>query len=150
MAWDSYDTGSYNVYLRGVKAGTSGELLRVTNSTRFHAHPSLAVDGQDRLWIAYDEAPENWGKDVGFLLSGGTGLYDSRTIKVAVHAGGKWMTPLRQPGDVVPYGFRRYFQTPRLVSDSAGRIWLFSRPRTSSANHSVGSGRKVGSVRHVL
>ena len=57
-----------------------------------------AMDAQDRLWIAYDEAPENWGKDVGFLLSGGTGLYDSRTIKVAVYAGGRWMTPLRQPG----------------------------------------------------
>ena len=39
---------------------------------------------------------------------------------------------LRQAGDVVPYGFRRYFQTPRLVSDSAGRIWLFARPRTSA------------------
>jgi hypothetical protein len=132
VAWDSYDTGSYNIFLRGVKNGTVGPQLRVTNSTRFHAHPSLAVDAQDRLWIAYDEAPENWGKDVGFLLSGGTGLYDSRTIKVAVYAGGKWMTPLRQPGDVVPYGFRRYFQTPRLVSDSAGHIWLFSRPRSSA------------------
>jgi hypothetical protein len=132
VAWDSYDTGSYNIHLRAVKAGTPGELLRVTNTTRFHAHPSLAVDAQDRLWIAYDEAPENWGKDVGFLLSGGTGLYDSRTIKLAVYAGGKWMTPLRQPGDVVPYGFRRYFQTPRIVADSAGRIWLFSRPRTSA------------------
>ncbi len=132
VAWDGYDSGSYNIYLRQVKNGAPGELLRVTNSTRFHAHPSLAVDAQDRLWIAYDEAPENWGKDVGFLLSGGTGLYDSRTIKVAVYAGGRWMTPLRQPGDIVPYGFRRYFQTPRLVADSKGRIWLFSRPRTSA------------------
>ena len=44
---------------------SAGPLLRVTNSSRFHAHPSLAVDGQDRLWIAYDEAPENWGKAIG-------------------------------------------------------------------------------------
>ncbi|HTM50375.1 MAG TPA: hypothetical protein VL285_16895 [Bryobacteraceae bacterium] len=132
VAWDSYDTGAYNIFLRGVKNGSPGELLRVTNSTRFHAHPSLAVDAQDRVWIAYDEAPENWGKDVGFLLSGGAGLYDSRTIKVAVYAAGRWMTPLRQPGDVVPYGFRRYYHSPRLVADSAGRIWLFSRPRTSA------------------
>lgn len=132
VAWDSYDTGSYNIFLRPVRNGKPGELLKVTNSTRFHAHPSLAVDLQDRLWIAYDEAPENWGKDTGFLFSGGTGLYDSRTIKVAVYAAGKWMTPLRQPGDVVPYGFRRFFQTPRLVADSKGRIWLFSRPRSSA------------------
>ncbi len=132
VAWDSYDTGSYNIFLRPVRNGKPGELLKVTDSTRFHAHPSLTVDAQDRLWIAYDEAPENWGKDVGFLLSGGTGLYDSRTIKVAAYAGGRFMTPLRQPGDIVPYGFRRYFQTPRLVADAKGRIWLFSRPRSSA------------------
>ena len=37
-----------------------------------------------------------------------------------------------QPGDLAPWGFRRYIQTPRLVADSAGRIWLFMRPRTSA------------------
>ncbi len=132
VAWDSYATGSYNVFLRPVRAGVAGELIAATASTRFHAHPSLAVDREDRVWLAYDEAPENWGKDVGFLLKGGTGLYESRTIKVAVYTGGRWMTPLRQPGDAAPWGFRRYIQTPRLVADSAGRIWLFMRPRTSA------------------
>jgi hypothetical protein len=132
VAWDGYATGNYNVYLRGVKDGKPGELLPVTTSSRFHAHASLAVDSQDRLWIAYDEAPENWAKDVGFLLTGGTGIYQSRTIKLAVYSNGRWMTPLRQPDEVVPYGFKRYFQTPRLVADSAGRIWLFARPRIES------------------
>lgn len=132
VAWDSYAGGSYNVLLRPVRNGKLGELLRVTGSTRFHAHASLAVDGQNRVWVAWDEAPENWGKDVGFLLSGGTGLYDSRTIRVAVYAQGRWMTPLRQPGDVTPYGFRRYLHTPRLVAGSGGRMWLLARPRTSA------------------
>ena len=132
VAWDGYATGSYNVNLRSVRNGRAGELIKVTDSSRFHAHPSLAVDLQNRVWIAWDEAPENWGKDVGFLLNGGTGLYDSRSIKVAVYAAGRWQTPLQQPSEVVPYGFRRYFQTPRLTADSAGRIWLFARPRTSA------------------
>jgi len=132
VAWDSYATGNYNIFMRQVSAGKPGELMRVTTSSRFHAHPSLAVDAQDRVWLAYDEAPENWGKDVGFLLKGGSGLYESRTIRVAVYAGGRWMTPLRQPGDVVPWGYRRYLQTPRLTVDSASRIWLFVRPRTSA------------------
>src|SRR5581483_11496314 len=132
VAWDSYATGSYNVFLRPVRDGKAGELIPVTTSTRFHAHPSLAVDGEDRVWVADEEAPENWGKDVGFLLKGGTGLYESRTIKVAVYAGGHAMTPLRQPDDAAPWGFKRYVQTPRLVADSAGRIWLFARPRTSA------------------
>jgi len=62
--------GSYNIYLRAVSGGKSGPLLTVTNSNRFHAHPSLAVDQQDRVWLAYDEGTENWGQDQGFLLSG--------------------------------------------------------------------------------
>ncbi|MEK7408079.1 MAG: hypothetical protein AAB225_23655 [Acidobacteriota bacterium] len=132
VAWDSYAAGSYNIVLRPVRGGKPGELLKVTDSTRFHAHPSLAVDAGNRVWVAYDEAPENWGKDTGFLLSGGAGLYEARTVKVAVYAAGRWLTPLRQPGEVAPYGFRRYFQTPRLAADSAGRMWLFARPRTSS------------------
>jgi hypothetical protein len=132
VAWDGYAEGSYNIYLRPVRKGKPGELIRVTDSLRFHAHSSLAVDAQNRLWVAWDEAPENWGKDVGFLLGGGTGLYDSRSIQVAVYAQGQWMVPLRQPEDVVPYAYRRYFQTPRLVADSLGNMWLFARPRTSS------------------
>lgn len=132
VAWDSYASGSYNVMMRSVKANKPGELLKVTDSSRFHAHPSVTVDARSRVWVAWDEAPENWGKDIGFLLSGGSGLYDSRTIKLSVYAAGRWMTPLRQPGDMVPYGYRRYFQTPRIQADSAGRIWLVARPRTSA------------------
>jgi hypothetical protein len=133
IAWDGYAAGSYNVYLRSVRNGKPGGILRVTGSSRFHAHPSLAVDNQNRVWVAWDEAPESWGKDVGFLLGGGTGLYDSRSIRVAVYTpNGESLTPLRQPSDVVPYSYRRYFQTPRLTADSAGRIWLIARPRTSA------------------
>ncbi len=132
VAWDSYASGSYNVMMRSVRAGRAGELLKVTDSSRFHAHSSVAIDGRGRVWVAWDEAPENWAKDVGFLLSGGSGIYESRTIKVATYANGRWMTPLRQPGDVVPYAYKRYFQTPRLAADSFGRIWLFARPRTSA------------------
>lgn len=132
VAWDGYGSGNYNVYLRSVKNGTPGALVPVTTSSRFHAHPTLAMDAQNRVWVAYDEAPENWGKDVGFLLTGGSGLYQARSIKVAVYDGSRWFVPRRQPEDVVPYGYRRYFQTPRLASDSEGRMWLVARPRTSS------------------
>ncbi len=53
VAWDGYDTGSYNIFLRSVKNGTAGPVMRVTNTSRFHAHPTLAVDAQDRSsWIA--------------------------------------------------------------------------------------------------
>ena len=132
VAWDGYATGNYEVYMRRVNGAQMQPVIRVTHSTRFHAHPSLAVDVQNRVWIAYDEAPENWGKDLGFLFSGGTGLYQSRTIQVAMYAGGRWMAPLRQPDGVAPWGFKRFVQTPRLAAAPDGRIWLVFRPRIES------------------
>ena len=130
VAWDGYATGSYNIYMRFVKGGKAGPLMKVTDTSRYHAYPSLSVDNQDRLWIAYDEAPENWGKDVGFLFHGGSGLYQSRSVQVAVYSGGRWQTPLRQPADIIPDAFHRFVQTPQLAAGSDGRMWLFFRPRT--------------------
>ena len=131
VAWDSYGTGSYNVLLRPVRNGTAGPLLKVTDSTRYHAHPSVAVDERNRVWVAYEEAPENWGKDVGFLFESGSGLYDARTVKVAVYEDGKWMAPLQQPGETAPPVVRNFVQQPRLVAAN-GRMWLVVRPMTSS------------------
>ena len=65
----------------------------MTNSPRFHAHASLAVDDQDRLWIAYDETDENWGKDFGLLFEGGTCLYAGRRIRFAILDKGTWLEP---------------------------------------------------------
>jgi hypothetical protein len=48
---------------------------------------------------------------------------------VAVYAGGKWMTPLRQPDDVAPWSFKRFVHSPQLAAGSDGRIWLVFRPR---------------------
>jgi hypothetical protein len=131
VAWDSYATGSYNVLLRPVRNGNAGPILKVTDSTRYHAHPSVAVDEQNRVWVAYEEAPANWGKDVGFLFESGSGLYDARTVKVSVYADGKWMTPLEQPGQAAPPVVRDFVQQPRLVAAN-GRMWLVLRPMTSS------------------
>ena len=51
-------------FLRRIAAdGTPGAVEQVTKSPRFQAHASLAVDGQDRLWLAWDESGVNWGKD---------------------------------------------------------------------------------------
>jgi hypothetical protein len=131
VAWDSYAGGSYNVLLRSVRNGAPGPILKVTAGGRYHAHPSIAVDSQNRVWIAYEEAPENWGKDSGFLFDGGTALYDARTVKVAVYAGGQWLTTLQQPGEAAPPVMRDYVQEPRLVAAN-GRMWLVVRPMTSA------------------
>lgn len=132
IAWDSFDGGSYNVRMRPVRNGAAGDLLRVTDTPRFHAHPSVAVDGLDRVWVGYDEAEENWAKDTGFQLTGGAGIYQSRKIRFAVYDGSRWLAPRDDLNENVRHSVRRYVHTPRLVADAKGRIWVFFRPRTSA------------------
>lgn len=132
VAWDTYDGGSYNIRLRSVRRDKPGELLRVTDTPRFHAHASVAVDDQERVWVAYDEAEENWAKDTGFLLTGGAGIYQSRKIRFAVWDGARWLAPRDDLNENVQHSVRRYVHTPRLVSGPQGRMWVFFRPRTAS------------------
>src|SRR5215213_1687734 len=40
---------------------------KLIQSSRFEARPSIAYDPAGRLWIAYEEGPELWGKDFGAL-----------------------------------------------------------------------------------
>ena len=132
VVWDSYEGGSYNIRLRSVSAGRAGDLMRVTDTPRYHGSPSIAVDAEDRVWIAYDEAEENWGKDTGFLLRGGAGIYQSRTSRVVVWDGSRWLAPLDDVNRRFRPSVRRYIQTPKLAPDREGRMWLLLRPRVRS------------------
>ena len=129
VVWDSYEGGSYNIRLRPVREGRAGDLMRVTDTPRYHGSPSVAVDAADRVWIAYDEAEENWGKDTGFLLRGGAGIYQSRTNRIVVWNGRDWLAPLDDVNRRFRPGVRRYVQTPKLAPDAQGRMWLLLRPR---------------------
>ena len=129
VAWDSYEGGSYNIRLRSVSQGRPGRLMRVTDTPRYHGSPSVAVDAEDRVWITYDESEANWGKDTGFLLRGGAGIYQSRTNRIAIWNGSEWLAPLDDVNRRFRPGVRRYVQTPKLVPDTEGRMWLLLRPR---------------------
>ena len=132
VVWDSYEGGSYNIRLRPVVGGRPGSLMKVTDTRRYHGSPSIAVDAQDRVWISYDEAEENWGKDTGFLLRGGAGIYQSRTNRVVVWNGSEWLAPLDDVNRRIRPSIRRYVQSPKLAPDSKGRMWLLLRPRVRS------------------
>ena len=132
VAWDTYEGGSYNIRLRSVREGRAGDLMKVTDTPRYHGTPSVAVDAEDRVWIAYDEAEENWGKDTGFLLRGGAGIYQSRTSRVVVWNGSEWLAPLDDVNRRFRPSVRRYVQTPDLAPDAKGRMWLLLRPRVRS------------------
>ena len=129
VVWDSYAGGSYNIRMRAVREGRAGNLMKVTDTPRYHGNPSVAVDAEDRVWVSYDEAEENWGKDTGFLLRGGAGIYQSRTNRIAIWNGSQWLAPLDDVNRRFRPGVRRFVQTPKLAPDAKGRMWLLLRPR---------------------
>jgi hypothetical protein len=109
-----------------------GGLVPVTASARFHANASVATDDQDRVWVAYEEGEENWGKDTGFLLgSEGPGLLRTRRIRFAVWSEGKWLEPhsdLNQARHLLMQ--TSVIQSPNLISDGKGHMWVVYLPRT--------------------
>jgi hypothetical protein len=136
LAWDSYRDGNYDIFFRRVKADGKAEAIeQVTKSPRFEAHASLAVDGEGRPWLAWDESGASWGKDWTHEdIYRGTTLYAYRSIRVAIKDGGVW----KEGPDfsaAVPDRLRRYWQLPHLAADANGRVWAMFQIRTSAVNN---------------
>ncbi len=134
LAWDSYQTGNYDIFYRRATAdGKFDPIEQITKSVGFDAHPSIAIDAQNRPWLAYDHSGANWGKDwTREDQYRSTTLYRDRAINVVVKDGAAW----KQAPDfaaAVPDRLRRYAQLPHLTSDGSGRIWAMFQMRTSVA-----------------
>ena len=70
-------------------ATVAGEPFAVAATRNFEARPAVAYDGDRRLWLAWEQTRENWGKDFGGerpLASEkqGVSLYLQRELKVRV------------------------------------------------------------------
>jgi hypothetical protein len=133
VAYDTYEKGNYDVHLQVV--GKTSKVIPVAFSARFEARPHIVCDAKDRVWIAYEEGDEQWGKDYnngqhkkgGLEDPPGFALYINRTVRVKCLADGKLM----QPADDVQRAFQgelpRNKSLPRLAVDGAGGIWLLVR-----------------------
>jgi hypothetical protein len=135
VAWDSYRAGNYDIFLRHIGAdGVLGPIEQVTKSSRFQAHASVAVDGNDRVWLAWDEGGSNWGKDYARDDTWrGTPLYADRRPRLAILENGKWLAPVAEPMAAIPDRYARFVEQPKLACDGAGRIWMSLEVRTSTA-----------------
>jgi hypothetical protein len=133
VAWDTYDKGNYDVRLRVL--GKEDKTWTVAGTAKFEARSHLACDGQDRLWIAYEEGDEQWGKDyaneqfrrIGLQKNPGYALYINRTVRVKCLADGKLMQPAGPLEQAFAGTLQRNKSVPRLAADSAGGVWLFFR-----------------------
>ena len=133
IAWDSYGSGNYDVLMRTWDGERwAAAPVPIADTPLYEAHVSLAVDGQNRVWAAWNESGLNWGKDTGFLLPvEGTLLYEYRQTRVAVLDGIEWQIPADDINMSLPSHMdSRHNDFPKLVSDDDGRIWLFGRYRT--------------------
>jgi hypothetical protein len=93
VAWDTYAKGDYDVHIaaRG-KDGKFSEPQPVAAKLAFEVRPSVQFDKDNRLWIAWEESGDQWGKDFGALKKKGIPLYSTgRSIAVKVrNADGSW------------------------------------------------------------
>ena len=99
VAWDTYSKGDYDVFFRVAAQGADfGPATAVAASRRFEVRPSIAYDPGGRLWVAWEDASERWGKDFGSHDTNGAGLYHSRSIQVKVFQDGGIFRPATSPG----------------------------------------------------
>jgi hypothetical protein len=150
VAWDTYAKGDYDVYVS--RLGIGGEFERpqpVAATLGFEVRPSLAYDAAGRLWIAWEESGDQWGKDFGGLKKKGIPLYQTgRTLAVkALDGNGQWLevpdVMEAMPSGLAPRRARRGAQAaqpagaagfiapsiPRLATDGNGNVFLAFRGR---------------------
>lgn len=153
IAWDSYRPSgqapaTYDVLLRDYRlqqgSGALGQLRTVSATPYAEMRAHVAVDGSQRVWLAWEEGNLNWGKDTGYenprhrinLRKGGAEIYrppnrlkgQYRRPRVAVLEG----SALRQPAADVSSAFPSYlearlFQNPMLGVGADGNVWVILR-----------------------
>ncbi len=145
MAFDNMLLGDYDLSTETTIAEKNhfGD-TSVCGSGQFEARPSIAYDPAGRLWIAYEEGPEQWGKDYGALAADkGQPLYSSRSVRVVCLEKGKLFKPVAElptsnvPVPKIPYGggiANKYEKLPRYAYpkigiDGKGRVWLTYRQK---------------------
>jgi hypothetical protein len=108
VAWDTYEKGDYDVWIREFVGETVKDAQPVANTPKYEARPALTYDSEGRLWICYELSGPTWGKDWGALVRDkGIGLYRDRQIGLRVLDNGKWVEPASSFVSALPGAQRR-------------------------------------------
>ncbi len=136
-AYDLYESGDYDIGVH-IQAKTGARDFPIASTSRFEARPSICYDPQGRLWIAYEEGPEKWGKDYGALdAEDGNPLYNARSVRVVCLADGKLFKPAAELPTSARKGHHPDEKTaryayPKVGIDGKGRLWLTYRQKFGS------------------
>jgi hypothetical protein len=125
--------------------GKFGEMksIDIATSSKFEARPSITYDPAGRLWIAYEEGPEQWGKDYGALdEERGNPLYNTRSVRVVCLQDGKLFRPAAElPTSTstrkAPDEKTVRYAYPKIGIDGKGRVWLTYRQKFGTRYSSI-------------
>ena len=122
IAWDTYEKGDYDVWMRDASAdGVLAPPRAVADTADYEARPSLTYDAAGALWIAYEMGSPSWGKDSGPYDNGGNPLYKGRQIGLVVRKDGAWMQPAASHLAALPHpAARRGVRNERVPPVEAG------------------------------
>ena len=148
IGYDSYENGNYDVFLTSLQlnqgACKQGPRIAIAQSQDFEAHASVLADSSGRIWVAYDAAGPNWGRDFHNTPTTVNNryaepLHASRRLGLRCVKNGK----VYQPGAALPQQLpprpikaiarnaktkpSRFYEFPQLARDGNGRIWLLFR-----------------------
>ncbi len=138
IAWDTYGAGNYDVYMRRFDGRALDDPIAVAASPRFEARASVAVDGRDRVWVAFEDSDEGWGKDAGDRWAGkqASPFYVNKNILVRLWDGSLKETAVPPLAPMVDYyhddpriatSQRHKISIPRMAFDGSGRPWVLFR-----------------------
>ncbi|MEZ5351491.1 MAG: DUF3604 domain-containing protein [Bryobacteraceae bacterium] len=127
IAWDTYRNGSYDVMMRTLTNGRWGREMPAAATARYEAHPSISYAPDGRLWLAFEEGSELWGKDWGADESSGVSLYQGRAVRVrAFEPDGKMLDAVSDVGSVLPGPANAHVEKAGLQADSTD--WFAPQP----------------------
>lgn len=145
VAWDGYNGRDFDVCLRTRVGEDWGPVDKVAASTAFEGRVDLAVDLKNRLWLAWEEGAENWGKpyrgiDTLAIDDQHGPLHRFRRIRVAIqdqNGLALLADPLPMPSfrlaanrDPKEASVRQtgvFYERPQLAVDGRGLLWLAYR-----------------------
>src|SRR5262245_30491462 len=132
VVYDSYRNGNYNVMLASVRNGAveSAEMI-VSDGPANDLHATVAVDAMDRVWVAWEAAPPNWGKDVGYVFRStatGAPLGGARELRLRCRVSGEW----REPSASLQAAFTGIASQPHVFFDGRGSVWVIAKVRPAN------------------